>query len=328
MTRLAIWGLVALLLLAAPFFVYPVLLMSILCFVIFASSFNLLLGYAGLLCFGQAMFFGTAAYVTGYLLKNAGISIELALIAGALLSAAMGFVVGMISVRRSGIQFAMITLAISQFVYFLLLQSEFTGGEDGMQRIPRSTVLGVIDVSSNLVFYYVVLAITVLAIALFYRIVHSPFGEILKAIRDNEPRVESLGFRPERYKIVAMTLSAGLAGLAGGLKATVFQFATLTDVSWPISAEVILMTLLGGLGTLAGPMIGAGIVLMMNDHLAQFGEWSLISQGVILLVVILFFRRGVVGELNALVRKVQGRRTRTEPLDPRPEPQTEDIESK
>lgn len=304
MTRPLLWGALALILLAAPFFVYPVLLMSILCFVLFASSFNLLLGYAGLLCFGQAMFFGTAAYATGYLLKQSAVPIELALVTGALISAVMGYVVGLISVRRSGIQFAMITLAISQFVYFLLLRSEFTGGEDGMQRIPRTAVLGVIDVSSNFVFYYVVLAITVLAIGLFYRIVHSPFGEILKAIRDNEPRVESLGFRPERYKILAMTLSAGLAGLAGGLKATVFQFATLTDVSWPISAEVILMTLLGGLGTLTGPMLGAGIVLVMNDYLAQFGEWSLIAQGVILLAVILFFRRGVVGELNALLRKI------------------------
>ncbi|MFC6760949.1 branched-chain amino acid ABC transporter permease [Sulfitobacter porphyrae] len=215
MTRPLLWGVLALILLAAPFFVYPVLLMAILCFVLFASSFNLLLGYAGLLCFGQAMFFGTAAYATGYLLKHSAVPIELALVAGALISAVMGYFVGLISVRRSGIQFAMITLAISQFVYFLLLRSEFTGGEDGMQRIPRTAVLGVIDVSSNFTFYYVVLAITVLAIGLFYRIVHSPFGEILKAIRDNEPRVESLGFRPERYKILAMTLSAGLAGLAG-----------------------------------------------------------------------------------------------------------------
>lgn len=303
MSRILLFGLLILLLLAAPLFFYPVLLMAILCFVIFASSFNLLLGYAGLLCFGQAMFFGTAAYVTGYILKNSGTPIELAIISGMLVSAAMGYFVGVISVRRSGIQFAMITLAISQFVYFLLLQAEFTGGEDGMQRIPRGNVLGVLDAGSNFVFYYYVLAITILAIWCFYRIVHSPFGEILKAIRDNEPRVESLGFRPERYKILAMTLSAGLAGLAGGLKATVFQFATLTDVSWPISAEVILMTLLGGLGTLTGPMIGAGIVLVMNDYLAQFGEWSLISQGVILLVVILFFRRGVVGELNAFMRR-------------------------
>lgn len=298
-------GLAALLIVAliAPFFIYSVTLMTILVFVIFASSFNLLLGYAGLLCFGQAMFFGTSAYITGQILKTTGVSLELALIGGALVSAGMGFLVGLVAVRRSGIQFAMITFAIAQFVYFLLLQAEFTGGEDGMQRIPRTEIFGFLDLSDNLSFYYFVLAVTVLAIALFYRIVHSPFGEVLKAIRDNEPRVESLGFKPDRYKLVAMTLSAGMAGLAGGLKATVFQFATLTDVSWAVSGEVIFMTLLGGLGTLAGPMVGAGIVIALNDYLAQFGEWALISQGVILLAVILFFRRGVVGELAAFLRR-------------------------
>ena len=303
--RFVWFGLLAIALIAAPFMFYSVLLMSILCFVIFASSFNLLLGYAGLLCFGQAMFFGTAAYVTGYLLQTVGTSLEMAIIAGILFCAVLGYGVGVIAVRRSGIQFAMITLAISQFIYFLLLQSDFTGGEDGMQRIPRSAILGVFDVTDNMTYYYVVLAITAATIALFYRIVHSPFGEVLKAIRDNEARVESLGFRPERYKILAITLSAGMAGLAGALKATVFQFATLTDVSWNISGEVILMTLLGGLGTLSGPMVGAGIVIVMNDYLAQFGEWALISQGAILLLVILFFRRGVVGELLALIRRLK-----------------------
>ncbi|HBZ43553.1 MAG TPA: branched-chain amino acid ABC transporter permease [Maritimibacter sp.] len=311
MSRYLWLAVIAVALIAAPFFVYPVLLMSILCFVIFASSFNLLLGYAGLLCFGQAMFFGTAAYVAGFMLKTYGVSLEIALLSGIVVSAAMGYVVGIISVRRSGIQFAMITLAISQFVYFLLLQADFTGGEDGMQRIPRSALFGLFDVSDHLHFYYVALTVTVLAVAFFYRVVHSPFGEILRAIRDNEPRVESLGFRPERYKIMAMTLSAGLAGLAGALKAMVFQFATLTDVSWPISAEVILMTLLGGLGTLTGPMLGAGIVILMNDELAQFGEWALITQGAILLLVIIFFRRGVVGETSALLRKLRTRRDRS-----------------
>lgn len=296
-------GAILLLAIIAPFFVYSVTLMTILVFVIFASSFNLLLGYAGLLCFGQAMFFGTAAYITGQILKTTGVSLEIAIIGGMLVSAVMGFLVGLVAVRRSGIQFAMITFAIAQFVYFLLLQSEFTGGEDGMQRIPRTEILGVIDLSDNFAFYYFVLAVTVLAVAFFYRVVHSPFGEVLKAIRDNEPRVESLGFKPDRYKLVAMTLSAGMAGVAGGLKATVFQFATLTDVSWHVSGEVIFMTLLGGLGTLTGPMVGAGIVIGLNDHLAQFGEWALISQGAILLAVILFFRRGMVGELGALVRR-------------------------
>ena len=303
-------GLAAILVAAliAPYFAYSVTLMTILVFVIFASSFNLLLGYAGLLSFGQAMFFGTSAYVTGWILKTTGVSLEIALIGGTLVGAVMGFLVGLVAVRRSGIQFAMITFAFAQFVYFLLLQSEFTGGEDGMQRIPRTEILGFIDLSDNTAFYYYVLTITVLSIAFFYRVVHSPFGEVLKAIRDNEARVESLGFKPDRYKLVAMTLSAGMAGLAGGLKATVFQFATLTDVSWHISGEVIFMTLLGGLGTLVGPMVGAGIVIGMNDHLAQFGEWALISQGAILLGVILFFRRGVVGELAALARRYRARK--------------------
>ena len=216
--------------------------------------------------------------------------------------------VGLVAVRRSGIQFAMITFAIAQFVYFLLLQASFTGGEDGMQRIPRNPLLGLVDVSKSSVFYYVILALTVASIALFYRIVHSPFGEILRAIRDNEARVESLGFKPERFKLIAFVLSAAMAGLAGGMKATVFQFATLTDVSWPVSGEVILMTLLGGLGTLTGPMVGAGIVIVLNDYLAGFGEWSLIAQGAIMLLVIIFLRRGVVGELGAYLNRQSARK--------------------
>lgn len=288
---------------AAPLFVYPVLLMTVLCFVVFACSFNLLLGYAGLLCFGHAMFFGGGAYITGYVLKSSSLPVEVGILAGAAAAAALGYVVGLVAVRRSGIQFAMITFAIAQFVYFLLLQASFTGGEDGMQRIPRNALLGMIDVSKSSVFYYVILGLTVASIALFYRIVHSPFGEILRAIRDNEARVESLGFKPERFKLIAFVLSAAMAGLAGGMKATVFQFATLTDVSWPVSGEVILMTLLGGLGTLTGPMVGAGIVIMLNDYLAGFGEWSLIAQGAIMLLVIIFLRRGVVGELGAYLNR-------------------------
>lgn len=294
--------------LVLPFFVYPVLLMTILCFIVFATSFNLLLGYAGLLCFGQAMFLGLAAYTTGHILKTTDISLELAILAGGAVSAVLGAFVGWVAVRRSGIQFAMITFAFAQFVYFVLLQSEFTGGEDGMQGIPRSDLFGVIDVSDSLTFYYVILGLTGLAVLFAYRVIHSPYGEILKAIRDNEARVESLGFRPERFKILAMTLSAGMAGVAGGMKATVFGFATLTDVSWTLSGEVILMTLLGGLGTLTGPMFGAAIVIFMNDELAQFGEWALITQGVILILVILFFRRGVVGEVGARMRRRRARK--------------------
>jgi len=286
--------------LVAPFVIYPVLLMTILCFVIFASSFNLLLGYAGLLCFGHAVFFGGAAYITGHILKTTSVSLEVALLGGILAATALGAVIGWLAIRRQGIQFAMITLALSQLIFFLLLQAPFTGGENGMQGIPRHPLFGLIDLRSNFHFYYFVLAVSALAIFAFYRIVHSPFGEVLKAIRDNEARVESLGFDPEKFKLIAFTLSAGMAGLAGALKATVFQFATLTDVSWQVSGEVILMTLLGGLGTLTGPMFGAGIIVLMNDYLAGFGEWALIAQGFILLVVVVFFRRGFVGELAAL----------------------------
>lgn len=299
--KLAIAAVGILAAIAAPFVVYPVLLMTILCFVIFASSFNLLLGYAGLLCFGHAMFFGGAAYIAGQILKTTTVPLELALLGGVAAAALLGLAIGWLSIRRQGIQFAMITLAFSQFVYFILLQAAFTGGENGMQGIPRPPLFGVIDVRNNFHFYYVVLAISAATIFAFYRIVHSPFGEVLKAIRDNEARVESLGFDPEKFKLVAFTLSAAMAGLAGALKATVFQFATLTDVSWQVSGEVILMTLLGGLGTLTGPMFGAAIVVFMNDYLAGFGEWALIAQGCILLVVIVFFRRGFVGELTALL---------------------------
>jgi branched-chain amino acid transport system permease protein len=305
MMRIALILLGAALALAAPFFLYPVLLMTILCFVIFAASFNLLLGYAGLLSFGQAMFLGLSAYIAGQLLKTTGISIELAILASALVSALLGALVGFVAVRRTGIQFAMITLAFAQFAYFVLLQAKFTGGEDGMQKIPRTKLFGFFDISNNMTFYYFVLAVTVLAVFAIYRTVNSPFGEILKAIRDNEPRVESLGFRPERYKILAITIASGLAGIAGALKATVFGFATLTDVSWTISGEVILMTLLGGLGTMSGPMVGAGIIIVLNDKLAQFGEWALIAQGIILILVILFVRRGVVGEAGALFRRIR-----------------------
>jgi branched-chain amino acid transport system permease protein len=302
MNRLAILGAVAVAALAAPFFIYPVLLMTILCFVVFACSFNLLLGYTGLLCFGHAMFFGGAAYVTGLILKTTGISVEVAILAGALSAGLLGLVIGYLTMKRQGIQFAMITLAFSQFIFFILLQSEFTGGEDGMQGIPRNPLFGMVDVSNSFSFYYVILGLAAMAIFLYYRIVHSPFGEVLKAVRDNEPRVESLGFDPEKIKLVSFTLSAAMAGMAGGMKATVYQFATLTDASWQVSGEVILMTLLGGLGTLTGPMFGAAIIIWMNDYLAGFGEWALISQGIILLAVIVFFRRGFVGELSALNR--------------------------
>jgi branched-chain amino acid transport system permease protein len=294
--------LVATLALIAPFYLYPVMLMTIMCFVIFACSFNLLLGYTGLLCFGHAMFFGGGAYVAGYLLKTTAISTELALLAGAGAAALVGLFVGSLSIKRSGIQFAMITLAFSQLIFFILLQSQFTGGEDGMQGIPRNPLFGVIDIRSNTTHYFFILTLTALLVFLYYRVIHSPFGEVLRAVRDNEQRVESLGFRPERIKLIAFVISASMAGMAGAMKATVYQFATLTDASWVVSGEVIIMTLLGGLGTLTGPAFGAGIIIWLNEQLAGFGEWALITQGIILLLVIVFFRRGFVGELSALWR--------------------------
>jgi branched-chain amino acid transport system permease protein len=306
MVRILVLAVVLALAIVAPFVFYSVTLMTIMCFVIFACSFNLLLGYTGLLCFGHAMFFGGAAYITGYMLKSLPVSTELAILAGGVASGLLGLVVGYLTMKRQGIQFTMITLAISQFIYFLFLQAPFTGGEDGMQAIPRNDLFGFIDISSNTTFYYVVLAFTVLCVFVYYRVVHSPYGEVLKAVRDNQQRVESLGFNPERIKLVAFVISAAMAGIAGGMKATVYQFATLTDVSWPISGEVILMTLLGGLGTLTGPVFGAGIIILLNDHLAAFGEWALISQGAILLVVVVFFRRGFVGEIGALARLLGG----------------------
>lgn len=298
--------------LVAPFFLYPIMLMTVLCFAVFACSFNLLLGYTGLLCFGHAMFFGTAAYVTGYVLKTTGISIELGILAGAVVAGLIGAFVGSLAIRRQGIQFAMITLAFSQLIYFVLLQSEFTGGENGMQDIPRTPLFGIFDLNDQISHYYFILALTALAIFAYYRIVHSPYGEVLKAVRDNQPRVESLGFNPERIKLVSFIISATMAGMAGSMKATVYQFATLTDASWFVSGEVILMTLLGGLGTLAGPVFGAGIIIWLNDHLSGLGEWALIAQGIILLLVVMFFRRGFVGELAALVGFVGRQREQRE----------------
>lgn len=313
MVRLLLLAVVAVLAIAAPFYFYSVTLMTVMCFVIFACSFNLLLGYTGLLCFGHAMFFGGAAYVTGWVLKSTPLSTEIAILAGGAAAGLLGLVIGYLTMRRQGIQFAMITLAFSQFIYFIFLQAPFTGGEDGMQSIPRNDLFGFVDITSNFTLYYVVLAITALCVFIYYRVVHSPYGEVLKAVRDNQPRVESLGFDPEKIKLVAFIISASMAGVAGGMKAVVYQFATLTDASWPISGEVILMTLLGGLGTLVGPVFGAAGIILLNDYLAGFGEWALVSQGVILLVVIVFFRRGIVGELSALAKYLRRRNAAPDP---------------
>jgi branched-chain amino acid transport system permease protein len=288
------------LLLAAPFFLYPVFLMKALCFALFACAFNLLIGYGGLLSFGHAMFLGTAGYVTAHAAKVWGLTPELAIVAGTLASALLGTVVGAIAIRRQGIYFAMVTLALAQMVYFFYLQAPFTGGEDGIQGVPRGHLFGVIDLNRPLAMYGVVLAVFMAGFLLIHRAIHSPFGQVLKAIRENEPRAVSLGWRADRYKLLAFILSAALAGLAGGTKAIVFQLASLTDVHWTMSGEVVLMTLLGGLGTVFGPAIGAFVIVALENYLAQLGAWVTVVQGVIFVVCVLTFRRGIVGEVVAL----------------------------
>lgn len=283
---------------AAPFVFYPVFLMKALCFALFASAFNLLLGYTGLLSFGHAAFFGSAAYITGYAVKAFGFSPLLGILTGAAVATLLGVVIGSLAIRRQGIYFAMVTLAFAQMIYFLALQLPFTGGEDGIQAIPRGDLFGFINLSNSLNLYYVVLAIYVLGFALIYRIIHSPFGQILKAIRENEARAISLGYHVDRYKLLAFVLSAGLAGLAGSTKALVFRLATLTDVHWQTSGEVVLMTLLGGMGTTLGPTVGAFIIVILQNYLASFGSWVTVVTGTIFVICVLLFRRGVVGEIE------------------------------
>ncbi|HEY2817660.1 MAG TPA: branched-chain amino acid ABC transporter permease [Casimicrobiaceae bacterium] len=284
----------------APFAgVYPVFLMKALCFALFACAFNLLLGFGGLLSFGHAMFLGTAGYLSAYTAKVWGFPFELAVLTGTASAAALGAVVGALAIRRQGIYFAMITLAIAQMMFFFFLQTPFTHGEDGIQSVPRGRLFGVFDLSNTLTMYYVVLAIFGLAFLLICRIVHSPFGQVLKAIRENEPRAISLGYDADRYKLLAFVLSATLAGLAGATKAIVFQLASLTDVHWTMSGEVVLMTLLGGMGTIFGPVVGAFVITGLENYLARFGEWVTVITGLIFVVCVLAFRRGIVGELSA-----------------------------
>ncbi len=289
--------------LCAPAIIYPVFLMNVLCFALFASAFNLLIGYVGLLSFGHAMFFGFAAYVTGYAVKDWGWDPLLGILAGAAVAAMLGVVSGLIAIRRQGIYFAMVTLALAQMVYFFCLQAKFTGGEDGIQAIPRRPIAGVLDISNDTVLYYVVLLVCVAGFLIIYRTIHSPFGQVLKAIRENEPRAISLGYAVDRFKLIAFVLSATLAGLAGGTKAIVFQLASLTDVDWQMSGEVVLMTLVGGMGTVFGPMVGAAIIVTMQNYLAGFGEWVLVMQGTIFVITVLLFRRGIVGEILGLIAR-------------------------
>ena len=286
-----------------PFVVYPLFLMKALCFALFACAFNLLIGYVGLLSFGHAAFLGSAGYVTAHAAKVWGWSPELAILAGTAAAGALGLAVGGLAIRRQGIYFAMITLALAQMIYFFCLQAPFTHGEDGIQAVPRGTLLGLFDLRQTMTLYFVVLAIFLGGFLLIYRTIHSPFGQVLKAIRENEPRAISLGYKADQYKLIAFVLSATLSGLAGGTKAIVFQLASLTDVHWTMSGEVVLMTLLGGLGTVFGPVVGAFVVIALENYLAQLGAWVTVVQGAIFVVCVLTFRRGLVGELARLLKK-------------------------
>ncbi|WP_105428481.1 branched-chain amino acid ABC transporter permease [Neorhizobium sp. T6_25] len=296
-TIFVIIGLAALIL--APMFFYPIFLMKLLCFALFACAFNLLLGYTGLLSFGHATFFGGAAYFTAHVVKEWGFPPELGILTGVVGAALLGLVMGFFAIRRQGIYFAMITLALSQMFFFFCLQAEFTQGEDGIQSVPRGHLFGFIGLNSSTNMYYFVLAVFLIGMVIIWRFINSPFGMILRSIRENEPRAISLGYSVARYKLGAFVMSAALAGLAGGLKSLVFQFATLTDVAWQMSGEVILMTLLGGIGTLIGPIFGAGLVVTLQNYLATSQFPVTIVTGVIFMVCVLVFRRGIIGEFYA-----------------------------
>ena len=288
---------------AAPLVVYPVFLMKVMCFALFACAFNLLLGFGGLLSFGHAMFLGTAGYAAAHAAKAWSFTPELAILFGTGCSVLLGWLAGLLAIRRQGIYFAMITLALAQMVFFFYLQAPFTGGEDGIQAVPRGKLLGLVDMGSAAAMYALVYAVFIGGFLLIWRIVNSPFGQVLKAIRENEARAISLGYDTDRYKLIAFVLSAGLAGLAGATKALVFQLASLTDVYWTMSGEVVLMTLVGGMGTIFGPVVGAAIIITMQNYLAQLGAWVTIVQGVIFVVCVMAFRRGIVGEIANLMKK-------------------------
>jgi len=319
MNKNIVYAVALVLALAAPFVVYPIFLMKLLCFALFASAFNLLIGFTGLLSFGHAAFFGAAGYVAGYALASLGWPVELGLLGGVVTAALIGLVMGALAIRRQGIYFTMITLALAQMVYFAALRLPFTGGEDGLQSVPRGKLFGVLDLASDTVLYYVVLAIAVAGFALIVRTVHSPFGQVLRAIKENEPRAISLGYDVDKYKLLAFVLSAALSGLAGATKTLVLGFETLTDVHWAMSGLVVLMTLVGGMGTLVGPMLGALIIIALENKLGDFGtylagltgiDWFAsvgesvgMVTGLIFVVCVLLFRRGIVGEFIALMHK-------------------------
>ena len=301
-SEVAAFVIMVLFLVVAPFFTYPLFLMQVMCFALFACAFNLLIGYVGLLSFGHALYFGWASYLAAHAAKAWALPPELAIIIGTATAAVLGFVAGGLAIRRQGIYFAMITLALAQMMYFFALQAKFTGGEDGIQGVPRGKLLGFLDLGSHGTMYVLVVAIFLACFLFIHRVISSPFGEVLKAIRENENRAISLGYKTERYKLVAFVLSTALAGLAGATKALVFQLASLTDVHWTMSGEVVLMTLLGGMGTVFGPLVGAAVIIAMQFYLSDLGSWVTIVQGVIFVVCVLAFRRGIVGELEAWLR--------------------------
>jgi len=285
-----------------PYVLYPVFLMRVLCMALFACAFNLMIGYVGLLSFGHAAFFGMGAYVAAWTMKFWHVDAIIAILLGGATGAVLGLFLGYLAIRRSGIYFAMITLALAQMVYFFCLEAPFTGGEDGIQQVPRGRLFGVISLESDMAMYWLVAAVFLGGFLLIHRIIHSPFGQVLKAIRENEPRATSLGYRTDDYKLIAFILSCMLSGVAGGTKALVFGIATLTDVHYSTSGEVVLTTLLGGLGTVFGPVMGAVLVTTMENYLAQFGQWVTVTQGAIFVVCVLAFRRGVIGEIGGKLR--------------------------
>jgi branched-chain amino acid transport system permease protein len=286
----------------APFVVYPVFLMEVLCFALFACAFNLLIGYVGLVSFGHALYFGWASYFAAYAAKAWGWQPEFAVLIGTAAAAVLGAIAGSVAIRRQGIYFAMITLALAQMMYLVALRVKMTGGEDGIQAVPRGRLFGMFNLGNDMTMYVFVVVVVLAAILMIYRIINSPFGEVLKAIRENEQRAMSLGYKTDRYKLVAFILSATLAGVAGSLKALVFQLASLTDVHWNMSGEVVLMTLVGGLGTVFGPVAGAFVIVAMENYFSAFGQWVLVIQGVIFVICVLMFRRGIVGELGSALR--------------------------
>jgi branched-chain amino acid transport system permease protein len=286
----------------APFVTYPLFVMQALCFALFACAFNLLIGYVGLLSFGHALYFGWASYIAAHAAKVWGLPPELAILCGTATAALLGVVAGSLAIRRQGIYFAMITLALAQMMYFVALRMKFTGGEDGIQAVPRGTLFGLFDLRNDMTMYVFVLVVFLAGMMLIHRIIHSPFGEVLKAIRENETRAISLGYKTDRYKLLAFVLSATLAGVAGSIKAILLQIASLTDVNWPMSGEVVLMSLVGGLSTIFGPVVGSFVILAMQYKLAFMGEWVLVIQGIIFVACVLLFRRGLIGEIAHRLR--------------------------